>query len=214
MGEIRPTLPVKLFVGLLTSVPDAVAESEKRLVEFFGAADLRSEAYLFDQTHYYDEEMGTPIYRYFLSFEKLIDPAEIAAVKIATNNLEAAYAADHARLQRPINLDPGYLEQSKIVLASTKNFFHRIYVAQGIYAEVTLHFQEGAWQSFPWTFPDYKSVLYHPFFISLRNIYRNQLRHKGVRINTRLVRSEGINREAKEQKALADESQDNPLIRD
>jgi hypothetical protein len=214
MGEIRQTLPVKLFVGLLTSVPDAVAESEKRLVEFFGATDLRSEAYLFDQTHYYDEEMGTPIYRYFLSFEKLMDPAEIAAVKIATNDLEAAYAVDHPQLRRPINLDPGYLEQAKIVLASTKNFFHRVYLAQGIYAEVTLHFQNGVWQSFPWTFPDYKTGRYHPFFTALRKIYREQLSRRGVRIKTRGVPSEGIDREAGERKALADESREKPLIRD
>ena len=93
--------------------------------------DLRSLQFLFDKTHYYDEEMGSPIYRHFLSFEKLIEPSEIAGAKIRTNDLESAFAVEYSSVQRPINLDPGYLEQSKIVLASTKNFFHRILISEG-----------------------------------------------------------------------------------
>ena len=185
MGEIRVPLPVKLFVGLLTSFPEAVPESEEQLAELFGAVDLRSDAFPFDQTHYYDEEMGTPIYRHFLSFEKLIEPSEIAAAKIKTNDLEAAFAVQYSERQRPINLDPGYLEQSKIVLASTKNFFHRILISQGIYAEVTLHYQGGAWQTFPWTFPDYKTDRYSRFFTAMRDLYRDQLSLRGVRIRLR-----------------------------
>jgi hypothetical protein len=185
MGEIRTPLPVKLFVGVLTSLPQITPRVENRLTELFGIVDLRSESFPFDRTHYYDEEMGTPIYRCFFSFEKLIDPSEIAAAKVKTNKLEPAFASEHPHIQRPINLDPGYLEQSKIVLASTKNFYHRILISGGIYAEVTLHFEEGAWQSFPWTFPDYKTDRYHPFFASLRDLYRAQLSRMGYRIRTR-----------------------------
>jgi hypothetical protein len=185
MGEIRTPLPVKLFVGLLTSVPEAAPEAEKHLVELFGAVDVRSDPFLFDKTHYYDEEMGSPIYRYFLSFENLIEPSEIAAAKVRTNDMEALFASRFPDLRRPINLDPGYLEQSKIVLASTKNFFHRILISGGIYAEVTLHFQDGAWRTFPWTFPDYKTESYHRFFTTLRTLYRDQLSKAGVRIRMR-----------------------------
>ena len=185
MGEIRAPLPVKFFTGLLTSVPEIMPQAEEKLVAHFGAVDLRSRQFIFDKTHYYDEEMGNPIYRYFLGFEKLVDPSTIAAAKIKTNDLESAFASQYTGLQRPINLDPGYLEQSKIVLASTKNFFHRILVADGIYAEVTLHFQDGVWRTFPWTFPDYKSDHYHEFFTSMRNRYRDQLAALGVRIRGR-----------------------------
>jgi hypothetical protein len=185
MGEIRAPLPVKLFTGVLTSLPEIVPHIEERLVALLGSVDLRSRQFIFDKTHYYDEEMGSPIYRYFLSFEKLIEPSAIATVKIRTNGLEAEFAKEHSSLPRPINLDPGYLEQSKIVLASTKNFFHRILIADGIYAEVTLHFQDGLWRAFPWTFPDYKSDHYHEFFTSLRDLYRNQLARIGVRIKSR-----------------------------
>ncbi|MBN1571396.1 MAG: DUF4416 family protein [Acidobacteria bacterium] len=185
MGEIRDPLPVKLFVGVLTSLVDIAPKAENLLVDFFGAVDLRSGLFPFDMTRYYDKEMGTPIYRYFLSFERLIEPSTIADAKMRTNGLERAFADERSNPERPINLDPGYLEQSKIVLASTKNFSHRILISGGIYAEVTLHFQEGAWHSFPWTFPDYKTDRYHAFFTALRDLYRNQLSRMGVRIRRR-----------------------------
>ncbi len=75
-----------------------------------------------------------------------------------------------------MNLDPGYVELSKVVLASTKNFYHRILVADGIYAEVTMHYEAGAWRSFPWTFPDFRSGRYAAFFDALRARYRTQLK--------------------------------------
>jgi hypothetical protein len=185
MGEIRTSLPVKLFTGVLTSMPEIMPPAEERLIAHFGAVDLRSPQLIFDKTHYYDEEMGSPIYRYFLSFEKLMEPSAIAGVKIITNGLESEFAAEYSNVRRPINLDPGYLEQSKIILASTKNYYHRILIAEGIYAEVTLHFEDGAWRPFPWTFPDYKKNDYQQFFASLRGLYRDQLGRTGVRNKSR-----------------------------
>lgn len=185
MGEIRPALPVKLFIGVLTSMPDLVPIVEGNLIERFGTIDLKSRAFLFDKTLYYAEDMGSPLYRYFFSFQELIAPTALAAAKVATNSMESALAARVPNLKRPVNLDPGYLEQSKIVLASTKNFFHRILIAEGIYAEVTLHFQNGTWQTFPWTFPDFATGQYHEFFRSVRSHYRGQLSRMGVRIRKR-----------------------------
>jgi hypothetical protein len=185
MAKIRTPLPVKLFVGMLTSLPEIVPQAEEQLAALFGDIDSRSELFLFDLTHYYDKAMGSPIYRYFLGFSKLIDPSAIAEIKIRTNDLESTFASRIPNLQRPINLDPGYLEQSKIVLASTKNYSHRILISRGIYAEVTLHFEGGEWRSFPWTFPDYKGGRYHHFFLSLRDQYRKQLSATGERIRIR-----------------------------
>ncbi len=176
MGKIRPAQPVKLFVAVLTSIPESLAEVEQRLSTLFGSVDLRSEAFAFDSTHYYDREMGSPICRYFLGFSDLIGPEEIAAIKLKTNELEAALAPAFAAVKRPVNLDPGYLEQSKIVLASTKNYYHRLYISGGIYAEVTLHFEDGRWKSLPWTFPDFQSGRYDAFFTKLRKAYRSQLK--------------------------------------
>lgn len=185
MAEIRAPLPVKLFVGVLTSIPSLLPEIEELLIALFGPIDTRSDPFPFDQTHYYDEEMGRPIERRFFGFEPLIEPSEIAGIKIKTNELESALASKYAGTQRPVNLDPGYLEQSKIVLASTKNFFHRILISNGIYAEVTLHYQDGKWKDFPWTFPDYKSADYRDFFSSLRELYREQLSSAGFQIRKR-----------------------------
>jgi hypothetical protein len=179
MGIIRTPLPVKLFVGVLTSTPQIMPRVEEGLASLFGSIDTRSEPFLFDLTHYYDEEMGTPIYRHFFSFTELIDPSAIGRIKEKTNDFESEFAG---AMQRPVNLDPGYLEQSKIVLASTKNFSHRILISGGIYAEVTLLFQNGGWRDLPWTFPDYKSGRYYEFFSALRNLYREQLKAAGFKI--------------------------------
>jgi hypothetical protein len=174
MGQISPPPPVKLFAGILTALPEILPEVEERLAARYGPVDLHSPAFPFDQTAYYDAEMGNPIVRCFFSFQTLIAPAEISSIKRSTNDLEAAFAAEHCQVRRPVNLDPGYMEESKIILASTKNFYHRILLSEGIYGEVTLHFSSGAWQAFPWTFPDFRSGRYDDFFKQLRRIYRDQ----------------------------------------
>lgn len=194
MASIRKPLPVKLFVGMLTSLPEIVPQAEEKLVALCGRVDSRSEPSLFDLTHYYDDDMGSPIYRYFLSFTSLIEPSAIARIKVLTNDLESAFASRYPVLRRPVNLDPGYLEQSKIVLASAKNYSHRILLSEGVYAEVTLHFEDGEWRSFPWTFPDYRAERYHSYFSSLRDIYRDQLSAMGVRIRNKGTGRLGMSR--------------------
>jgi len=178
MGQTRSPLPVKLFVGTLTSLPDIMPRVEQLLVARFGPVDLRSDNYPFDLTHYYDDAMGSPITRSFLAFRNLIPADQLADVKEETNALEAELALEYRQVRRPINLDPGYLEESKIVLASTKNFYHRILLAGGIYGEVTLHFSGGAWQSFAWSFPDFRSGRYDEIFTRLRQVYRKQLKER------------------------------------
>jgi hypothetical protein len=190
MGEIHSPALVKLFVGLLTAFPELVAQVEERLAAPFGPVDLRSSSFPFDDTHYYDDEMGRPLERYFFGFSELIRPETLASLKVKTNQIEAVMATADTRALRPVNLDPGYLEQAKVVLASTKNFYHRILLSEGIYGEVTLHFERGAWHSFPWTFPDFRSGRYDGFFTSLRTAYRSQF--KGMcRRDTEAAKSSG-----------------------
>jgi len=177
MGKIIEPPPVKLFCGVLTSLPEMAQPIQARLEARFGPVDARSDDFPFDLTHYYDAEMGVPIFRHFLAFRTLIAPGELPAVKKDTQDLEAVLAAECRRVSRPVNLDPGYIEESKIVLASTKNFYHRILLAEGIYGEVTLHYSAGSWQAFPWSFPDFRSGRYDGFFTQLRRTYREQLRN-------------------------------------
>jgi hypothetical protein len=184
MGNIRSPLPVKLFVSVLTSLPHVVAEVESRLSELYGRIDRKSAAFEFDMTRYYDEEMGTPLRRTFLAFSDLIDPVALTGIKRQSNGLEEFFATRHVQVKRPVNLDPGYLDQAKVVLASTKDFSHRIYVAEGIYEEVTLYYQGGQWRSWPWTFPDFRAGRYDEFFAVLRNSYRMQLSGAGSHLRT------------------------------
>ncbi len=176
MGQIRPVPPVKLFVSVLTSLPPVLPEVEAELATLLGPVDLRSETFPFDSTHYYDGQMGSPLSRSFFAFAGLISQAALAGIKLQTNRLEEILAHRHPAVERPVNLDPGYLEESKVILASTKNFFHRIHIGEGIYAEVTLHWQGGRWQYFPWTFPDFRTGRYEGFFSQVRRIYRDQLK--------------------------------------
>jgi hypothetical protein len=175
MGQIREIAPVKLFVGILSSIEPAALQAEQELQSLFGEIDLRSDSYQFNETSYYNEEMGSPIVRRFVAFAPLVEPSAIAGIKLQTNAMEARLAASYPEVARPVNLDPGYVELAKIVLASTKNFYHRILLEAGIYAEVTMHYEGGAWRPFPWTFPDFRDGRYSEFFNALRARYRAQL---------------------------------------
>jgi hypothetical protein len=176
MGSIRNFNPVKLFVGILASEAAHLAEMESRLSAEFGEIDLRSSVIPFTFTDYYRRETGDRILRTFLSFERLIEADRLPEIKHWTNALEIERAAAGSDVPRPVNLDPGYVEHSKVILASTKNFYHRMYLGRGIFGEVTLHFRNNAWEVFPWTYPDYQSPEYQKFFGELRQRYRTQLR--------------------------------------
>jgi Domain of unknown function (DUF4416) len=180
MGAIRQFTPVKLFVGVLVANSKFIPQVEERLIAAFGVIDHRSGVITFDFTNYYEAEMGDIIDRIFFSFERLIEANQLPEIKRQTNQLETDLApilkTSATNVKRPVNLDPGYIEQAKVILASTKNFYHRIYLGQGIFGEVTMHFRNNTYQFFPWTYPDYQSKDYQEFFLKMRQVLRNQLR--------------------------------------
>ena len=176
MGAIREFTPVKLFIGILVSDRKLLPEVEQRLAAAYGPIDHRSGIIPFDFTDYYEAEMGDIIDRAFFSFERLIEADQLPEIKRQTNKFEEAAVPVMPSVKRPVNLDPGYIEQAKVILASTKNFYHRIYLGGGIFAEVTMHFKNNTFQFFPWTYPDYQSRDYQEFFLKMRQIYRTQLR--------------------------------------
>ena len=187
MGEIKEPQPVNLIIGMLTSIEELFCFVETALKKEFGAIDLKSDIIPFDFTDYYQAEMGSNIQRRFFSFDKLIMPDRLADIKLWTNQFEEDMAtpplsptsqgAEWRGGKRPINLDPGYISKAKLVLASTKDFSHRIYLGKGIYAEVTLQYRNGRYESLPWTFPDYKTQQYQQFFLKVRNLYREKLKN-------------------------------------
>ncbi len=178
MGTVKPPPRAKLFCGLLASDLDLMAQAVRRLKELFGKTDLESEVWPFAQTDYYAVEMGDEIKRRFVFFEELISVERLPELKRLTNDVEARICDDvlqpHDR--RPVNLDPGYMTLSKLVLATTKDYSHRLYLDRGIYGEVTLHYESGAWRPYPWTYPDYAADAYHAFFESAREKLKAQLK--------------------------------------
>jgi hypothetical protein len=171
MGSIKPPQSVKLFVGILASSEEGLRSGSEMLSARFGPIDLESEVLPFNFTDYYEKEMGPIILRKLLGFRELILPDIIAAIKCETNSMEETLASKlRAPVPRPVNLDPGYLGAGKVVLATTKDYSHRLYLTDGIYAEVTLHHSKGRWEPWPWTYPDYKTEAYIRFFARMREL--------------------------------------------
>ncbi|NOT01237.1 MAG: DUF4416 family protein [Phycisphaerales bacterium] len=177
MGAIRPPKRAKLLVGLLAGDTDLFVHARRRLEFHFGEVDFESAIWPFTNTDYYEVELGPAVYRQFLFFAEPISVERLAEIKRLTNDIERQIAEEHGRpaTMRPVNIDPGYITLSKLVLASTKDHAHRIYLQAGIYAEVTLRFQEGDWRALPWTYPDYAAVTYHTAFRDARERLKEQI---------------------------------------
>lgn len=177
MGATATPLPAKLIVGMLSARPELLATAAERLRREYGPLDITGELMNWEFTHYYDEQMGTGLYRQFVAAEPLISPEAIGPIKQATNQMEAEFAAAAAPggPPRPVNLDPGYVTESKLVLASTKDYAHRIYLGGGVFAEVTLTHARGRWMAHEHTFPDYASGAYDAFLTQVRDKLRRQL---------------------------------------
>jgi hypothetical protein len=176
MGTVRNVQPVKLIVSLLGGDPELFARALDSLSNRLGAVDFESELLPFDHTDYYCYEFGLGLQRRIVAFERLISPAELPAIKLQTNDLEWSLAVAG---KRRVNIDPGYVSLGKLVLASTKDHAHRLYLGQGIYGEITLTYQRGRFQPWPWTYPDYGSDLYCAMFDGIRQRYKAQLREQG-----------------------------------
>jgi hypothetical protein len=167
---------VKLICGLIYSDLDILREATKKLTKAFGPLDHESDVFDFDHTDYYKTEMGDYLIRKFISFEKLFHPGKLSEIKLRAIDIEKDFSEEReGEYFRKINIDPGYMELSKLVLASTKNYSHRIYLEKGIYAEITLVFRDNKFKYLPWTYPDYVDPRALNFLEATRNIYKEQL---------------------------------------
>jgi hypothetical protein len=175
MAAILPHRPVLLLLTAFSRYPEALDWARRTAEEAWGPVALASERFDHRETNYYLATMGPDLKKTFFAFESLVDPAELVRCKETTNEWELDYQrlGRHAE-PRPLNLDPGYLTEAKLVLASTKDRDHRIYLDRGIYAENTLYFRHGEWQTRPWTYPDYQRADYHRFFAHCREHLRRK----------------------------------------
>ena len=177
MWKLNVPKPVKLIIGILAANNKCLNAAVDVLIDNFGRTDFISDIWPFDKTDYYNKQTGTRILRQFISMERLIDPGKLTKIKLKTNKLEQKLVKMLALpLPRPVNLDPGIIEPSKLVLATTKNYSHRIYIGRNIYAEVTLIFDKGRWRPMEHTYPDYRQQCYFDFFEKVRTRLLQQLK--------------------------------------
>lgn len=187
MGEPKGPLPVKLITGFIFKDENLARNASKILVKKFGRIDFKSPTIAFDHTDYYENELGKGLSRKFISFEDLIQPDTLPRIKIITNKIEKEVSKgltsqlmfkSFKTYGRRINIDPGYLNLAKLVLASTKDYKHRIYLGKGIYSEIALFYENRSFRPWDWTYPDYRTDEYIAIFHKIRDIYAAQIKPK------------------------------------
>ncbi|MDO5580153.1 MAG: DUF4416 family protein [Planctomycetia bacterium] len=185
MGEIHHYPPALLLIAAFSAYPEYLEEGKKRAVAEFGPLYRESELFRFDEfTDYYDEVMGKVLYKQLWTFSQLIDPGRLASIKVQTNGWEEEAAASFTgdpSIVRPLNLDPGYIDLGKLVLASTKDHAHRVYLDQGIFGEITLMYKQKHWVALPWSYPDYQSEGYTRFLTENREYLHQRKKEENQR---------------------------------
>jgi hypothetical protein len=177
MGTPRVAKPAKLMMSLISAEDKILMRAMEDLKSLYGEVDLLSDVLPFDFTRYYDEEMGTPLFRRFIAFKELVQREVLADIKRTTNGVEGRYSRDG---RRKVNIDPGVLSEENLVLATTKGFAHRIYLRDGIYADLTLIFRKGSFRAQEWTYPDYRQGEVIELMNGLRGSYLKQLKGEGA----------------------------------
>jgi len=176
MGSIHFPKPVLLFIAVFSAAPTAFDWVRKRAETQWGTLALESKPFPFETfTDYYAPTMGTTLPKRLWAFENLILPDMLPKIKCLTNDWEIEFqSAAACSVERPLNIDPGYIDLGKLILASTKDHAHRIYLSDGIFAETTLIYTHKQWKSLPWTYPDYQSAGYQEFLIQCRDYLKTK----------------------------------------
>lgn len=177
MAFAKQPVPAMLVCAQFSQDESLLNWTRERMERYLGPVELESKPYEFNQTSYYQKEMGANLQKKLLAFQDLVDPAKLADIKLLTNEIEQeALAGGMSEQGRPVNLDPGLLTLGKFMLATTKDQAHRIYLRDGIYAEVTLHYQGTEFVFWPWTYADYRTDHVREFLKEARELYRQKLK--------------------------------------
>ncbi len=173
MSSLNQPPPVKLFAGVIYGPSSPVDECLRSLREGIGEIDFSSGDMPFEYTRYYEKEMGPGLGRVIVTFSELIKREELVEIKIFTNKLEKVFSFEN---KRTINIDPGYIAQEHIILATGKGFSHRPYLGRGVYADLALIYVNDDFKRLEWTYPDYGSNEMIELFRKLRHDYASQLK--------------------------------------
>jgi hypothetical protein len=177
VGSAIAPKPVKLFVAAMFDMKVAPQVVLDVLTQRFGAVDFSYGPIPFNFSDYYQDEMGRDLKKLYLTFETPVGREALAGIKAFTNEREKNFTING---KRTVNLDPGYIAADKLVLASTKDFYHRLYLSQGIFAEVTLHYRKGCYRYFSWTYPDYKEPAFLEFLEKARARHMGEIRKQDL----------------------------------
>ncbi len=173
MGVLSRQKPVKLIASIIFKEEKRREYAEKRLERIYGALEPLEKILPFDKTDYYYEEFGRPLKRKLVCFKRLLGTEKIPSVKLVANKIENSCLVNGKRV---INIDPGYITEAKLVLLTTKDYSHRVYLGRRVFAESTLHFRDGTFRSWPWTYPDYASQELISYFNEVRKLYTEDIR--------------------------------------
>jgi len=180
LSKPKEPKPVKLIAGIFSPQRNLVGKALESLSEEYGKPDFISEFLPFGYTDYYGSEMGSPLVRRFASFEELVKPDVLPDIKIFTNGIEDRLSSQG---KRHVNIDPGYLSEFHLILATGKGYAHRPYLRDGIYADLTLIYRDKAFHPLEWTYPDYRDRVIMDILMKIREKYvlqaKNWLKAKG-----------------------------------
>jgi hypothetical protein len=176
MAQPKAFAPVKLLCGVIYKEETLYEEVRSRLVGEWGLTDMESPAFAFDLTDYYRSEMGPELKRKFVSFSGLVAPETLPQAKLWTIDVEEAVRRETGAAGRPVNIDPGYLTASALVMATAKDFSHRVPLGRGIYAHLEFLFTKTGVKTLDWTYPDFRREPCQEFFRTVRGLYLGQLR--------------------------------------
>ena len=174
MSRLQDPLPVKPVAALFSAHRDLLTQAARKLEEKVGLMDYISPEFIFDQSEYYREEMGWPLIKRFFAGRELMDPGELVPLKVFTASLEEEFLDSGSK--RQVNIDPGYISTERLVLATGKNNVQRIYLGRGVWGDLTLIFERGAFKALPWTYADYASEEVRSVMADIRKKYQDQLR--------------------------------------
>ena len=178
MSEPLKPSPVKLIASLIYSDPVLCEVVRKKVSEEVGEEDFVSQELPFDRTKYYEEEMGSGLRRVFISYAHLVARDQLAAIKVRVHDVESSFSENG---KRKVNIDPGYISSENLVLSTFKGYSHRIYLGQGVFAEVTLIYERGSFMPLKWTYPDYASPEIVEIMNGIRTRYMTGLRESTER---------------------------------
>jgi hypothetical protein len=176
MAQPKEFAPVKLICGVIYKEDALYEEVQRRLEAGWGRVDSESPAYSFDLTDYYEAEMGSALVRRFLSFEALVAPESLPEKKIRAIEIEESLRQEKGAPGRPVNIDPGYLTASALIIATAKDFAHRVPLGKGIYAHLEFLFTKTGVKALEWTYPDLRREPAQAYFRSVREIYLRGIR--------------------------------------